>query len=584
MRKRRIIAFILTAVMLIGALASCGTAYDHANDYLTLPTDIKGVEVKMDDVLKEVQDRIETLLENAAGQVFEPVTDKDAVAQKGDEVRIKFTGTTSLSEEAYNALTDTVKDRLKNEDGYYLVLGSDNTLFPVDYTNKNDDTTDNDSDDQTVIVEGFENQLIAKGAKVGDKFSITAKFDNAYSQESLRNVEVTYEVEVLSIARITINDEHSPKIDYTFFENKEDVEDILEPVIESEPEDGETEGDETEGEAGEPAATSESADSTADSSAADSTADSTADSSAADGSEETPKKFTDLFSAKTGQTIDFSSESTTFANIFTIKDIAPYFTGKHLYDKFAIALTVPDDLASADYQEYLGKEIYLQIEITGDSAEPVWTDYFITKQTASQEDEEDRYTTTAAYEEYLQGEYKKSEAFEAITDASTVVYPEKEWEELYESNLMTEVCNYLAENDPNASSSGSVSLSDYTPDELEALIDESTYQELRLQASAKAKESIKSRLTMESLFIKYADKVAVSDAEYNERVDEIKEEYDSMSWLYEAYYGIRNVNEYIDSMYGGKDSLMLQLKYEKLLDILPDEVTYLPVTEEPEDK
>ena len=582
MRKRRIIAFILTAVMLIGTLAGCGTAYDHANDYLTLPTDIKSVQVKMDDVLKDVQDRIKTLLENAAGQVFEPVTDPDAVAQKGDEVRIKFTGTTSLSEEAYNALTETVKNRLKNEDGYYLVLGSDNTLFPVDYTNKNDDTTDNDKDDETVIVEGFENQLIAKGAKVGDKFSITAKFDNAYSQESLRNVEVTYEVEILSIARITLSDEHSPKIDYTFFQNKEDVEDILEPVID-ETEDGETEGDETEGEAGEPAAASESAESTADASAADSATESTADSSAADDSEETPKKFSDLFSSKTGQTIDLSSGSTTFANVFTVDDIAPYLAGKHLYDKFAIALTVPDDLASADYKGYLGQEIYLQIEITGDSAEPVWTDYFITKQTASQEDEEDRYTTTAAYEEYLQGEYKKSEAFEAINDASEVVYPEKEWEELYESNLMTEVCDYLAENDPNASEDTSVSLSDYTPDELKELIDEATYQELRLQASAKAKESIKSRLTMEALFIKYADKVAVSDAEYNERVDELKEEYESMSWLYEAYYGIRNVNEYIDSMYGGKDSLMLQLKYEKLLDILPDEVTYLPATEEPEE-
>ena len=103
MRSTRIIALIMAVVMLAAALVGCGSAYDNPADYLELPADFSKITVKYADLKKEIEDQIESTLNDSVGQVFEPVTNKDATVQMGDEVYISFKGT------ADKELSDTVK-------------------------------------------------------------------------------------------------------------------------------------------------------------------------------------------------------------------------------------------------------------------------------------------------------------------------------------------------------------------------------------------------------------------------------------------------------------------------------------------
>lgn len=538
MRTRRILALILAAVLLVASLASCGSAYDNPTEYLTLPN-YSTIQVKHADLVKKVEDQIKSIRTNAKGLVFEPLSGDDAVVRNGDQVRISFTGTTPAN------LSDSLKKYLKDEN-YYLTIGSENSFFPTDYTNKNNESKDDDSKELTVLTQGFEKQLI--GLKAGESKTVTARFSNEHTEKDLRNVEITYEVKVISVARLTLTKTSNVTVNYTVTEKKEDVADILLPVI--------TEEDKKEDDKPQTTAAGD------DTSAADSTGDEA-------GEKEPSKSIEDLFPKKDNASMDLSSESTKFLSIFTHKDVAAYFEGKHLYDEFAVTLTIPEDLASSDYTGRLGQEIYVKFTVKNASVEPEWTDYFITKQTISAEDEKNRYTSTKAYEDYLYGEYKKSVAFDEIVKASDVTYPQKEWEELYKANLETQLCEFIK---TKKNLTTTPSLADYTPKEIDEIVSEKEYQTLRLQASALAKESIKSRLTMEALFVQ--QNITLDKEKYNKRVDELKAEYEGMAWLYQAYYGIADFDAYLDAMYGGKDGLRLQIKYEDLLEKLPSLVTY----------
>ena len=79
MRSTRIIALILAMVMLAAALVGCGSAYENPADYLELPSDFSKLTVKFADLKKEIDDKIKSTRDSAAGQVFEPVKGNDAV-------------------------------------------------------------------------------------------------------------------------------------------------------------------------------------------------------------------------------------------------------------------------------------------------------------------------------------------------------------------------------------------------------------------------------------------------------------------------------------------------------------------------
>lgn len=551
MRSTRIIALILAMVMLAAALVGCGSAFENPADYLELPSDFSKLTVKYADLKKEIDDKIKSTRDDSAGQVFEPVTGNDAVIRKGDEVYISFKGT------ANKELTDTVKEKLSNEN-FYLTIGSNSSTLPVDYTNKNDNDTTNDKNEEKVSVAGIETQLIGK--KVGDKVTLTGKFSNSYGTEDLKNVTVTYDIEIKAVARVSVSKNHKVKVTYTVTEKKENVEDILLPLI--------TLG------TSETTATPTSGATTSaipfDTTAPTTTT--TAPSTTA-APTTTAKKatFAELFPSVTDTSkateLDFSTTTTAFGTVFTLADLLPYFVGTNLYQEFAIELTVPET-APTKYDDYIGKSVYYSFKIESTTSTPEWTDYFINKATISAEKEENRFATTKAYEEYLHKEFKKSLAYEAILDASKVLtMPKDEWKESYENYLNQYVCEYLSsKNSSSSSSSGSVSLEDYTPSELEKLIPEKDYQALRVQASVSAQDSVKQRLTMEMLFNKFD--IKLTDKEYDAKMAEEEEQFNTNAWYYTYAYGIYSFDQYI-SYCGGEEFFELEWKYEKLLEKLP---------------
>jgi len=539
MRSTRIIALIMAMVMLAAALVGCGSAYDNPADYLELPADFTKLTVKYADLKKEIDDQIKTTRDSYAGQVFEPVKGDDAVIRNGDEVYISFKGT------ADKELTDAVKEKLTNEN-FYLTIGKNDTTLPVDYTNKNDNKTDNDKDAEKVEVAGIEKQLIGK--KAGDKLTLKGKFSNSYGTEDLKNVTVTYEIEIKAVARVSVSKDHKVKVTYTVTDKKDNVKDILLPVITKAPETTKTPSTETAPATTTTAPTSSTAPTT------------------------TAKKatFAELFPSVTDTSkateLDFSKTTTAFASLFTLADLLPYFEGTNLYQEFAIELTVPENAADK-YADYLGKPVYYSFKIESTTSTPEWTDYFINKVTVNAAEEEDRFATTKAYEEYLDKEFRKSLAYEAILEASKVTkMPKDEWEQSYENYLEQYVLEYLETKDTDHDHNQGHSLENYTPSELKKLIPEKDYEELRVKASVDAQDSVKQRLTMESLFNKF--KIKLSKKEYKEKMKELEDEYNANMVTYVYYYGIYSFDQYI-TYFGGEEYFELQWKYEKLLEVLP---------------
>ena len=49
----------------------------------------------------------------------------------------------------------------------------------------------------------------------GDKVTLKGKFSNSYGTEDLKNVTVTYEIEIKAVARVNVSKDHKVKVTYT---------------------------------------------------------------------------------------------------------------------------------------------------------------------------------------------------------------------------------------------------------------------------------------------------------------------------------------------------------------------------------
>lgn len=541
MRTKKILALLLAAVMLTLSLAGCGSAYKTPTEYITLP-DFGSIEVKYADLKKEIDDQIKEILEGSKGQVFEPVTGDDAVIKKGDQVYLDYTFKSASTE-----LAESIRETLSGKDTY-LTIGSDSSTFPVDYTNKNNDKTDDDKNadgtdaETTIINEGIEKQLIGK--KVGDKFEATGTFSNSYSTAELKNVTVTYEIEIKAIARISIDKDFKVKLSYTVTDDKSKVEDILVPEITTTKAPVTTE-----------APTSSEAPTTTTKAPATST-------TAPTTTTEKPT-FDKLFPNAAAKEYELVKTTATFGTIFTIGDFLRYLEGHTIYDEFAVPITVPEDYADEKYADYRGKEIYFTITISSTSSTPKWTDYFVNKYTAKE------YETCEKYEEYLNDEFKKTLAYDAILEATNVKeYPYKEWKKSYESYVEVHLLEFIKE-EKNLSSTPT--LSDFTPAEIEEIVSDAEYDEIRKKATYSARDAVKQRLVMEGLFEKLG--ITLSKKEFKDKLAEEEAKFEENFFSYYYYYGIADFDMYI-KYFGGEEYFELQYKYEALLEKLPTVVSY----------
>lgn len=555
MRTKKILALLLAAVMLVGALVSCGSAYDEPTKYIELP-ELGKVTIKYDDLKEAVDDAIEEILTGAKDQVFEKVEDKEATVKKGDQLLINYT-----FKNADKTLPDAVVQTLTGTD-YYLTIGKDDSKFPIDYTNKNNASTDDDKDedgkaaDTKVIVTGLENQLI--GHKVGEKIEITAQFPNDHSNADLKNVKVTYEIEIQSIARISIDEDFTVTFSYTVTDKKEDVEDILVAEITTTPAPVTTSTPVTSSENPTTTSAPESTTAAVSTTAPEST---------------TKPTFADLFPAGTSTSYDFTSttdKEKTIAKIFKLTDFIRYFEGHTIYDKFAVPITVPAD-ADSKYADYLGKEIYVTISIDSTKSVPEWTDYFVNKYTNKE------YTTAKAYKDEITKQQKQTLAYDTVLEQAKVKeWPYDEWEMAYENYVEVHLIEFIKAAEGKKENE-SVYLSDYTPAELKEIVKDKDYEAIQLKATYSAREAVKGRLVMEALFNELG--ITLSRSEYKEKMAEIEEEYNTNAWYYMYVMGVYDFDAYVN-YFGGKEYFELQFKNEMLLEKLIEKVVF---EEEPTD-
>gem|GEM_PF-2250937 len=159
------------------------------------------------------------------------------------------------------------------------------------------------------------------------------------------------------------------------------------------------------------------------------------------------------------------------------------------------------------------------------------------------------YTTVAAYRDYIYAYYRSAFAYDAILKSATLIeYPE---EELYNARL-----NYMT----------SVIGSKYSSVDLDEEDVQALYDTLYDQADAYAKQAVFERLVLEYLFDKC--NVELTETSYQGMLEA---DYRSRYYEYYMYYGVTTMVGY--ESYFGKENLVLQYKYQKLMDVLASYVT-----------
>ena len=165
------------------------------------------------------------------------------------------------------------------------------------------------------------------------------------------------------------------------------------------------------------------------------------------------------------------------------------------------------------------------------------------------------YTTVAAYRDYIYNYYRSAFAYDAVMKATTVKsYPE---EELYKARL-----NYMT----------SVIGSQYSASQLDDEDMQALYDMLYDQADAHAREAVFERMLLEYLFDKCD--ITLSETSYKSMLED---DYRSRYYYYYMYYKVTTMEEY--ESYFGKENLVLQYKYQKMMDVLAGYVTVVPADE-----
>lgn len=256
--------------------------------------------------------------------------------------------------------------------------------------------------------------------------------------------------------------------------------------------------------------------------------------------------------------IDYTAEpdtEATFNKVFKIADYRDLFIGANKYQEIEMTLTVPTEVEEK-YQAYAGKDIQVTFYIESAVIVPEWNDEFVKEYTS------EKYSDAASYEEALRQDLIGNEAYEALAKTVTVKsYPESVLNELKKNYLVRLIAQETSE-----------SVDELTEDDLKALVDEETYNSLLSQAQTYAQEDLKERLIWEYL-IKLLD-ITLTDEEYAEKIETSYQEYAAnYMYYYYYYYGVVFSNAEEMESYYGKETLEMQFKFNKIIDLLPDKIT-----------
>ena len=515
-----------TAALLAAAMLTGCSAYSNPKKYVSVPN-LSELTISQAEIDKEKKEQIDSLLDSNRKEDYKKVDD---TAKKGDRVTITYEGkptdsSKTLSEDTLKGMK-TGKDKNGKDVTYDLILGSDS--FIGEYTK-----------DGKVTHKGFEDQIIEKNAKAGDKFDILVKFPDDYGTAELKSVEVTFTVTVKEVARLTVDNDTLIEVGYDFVE------------IQDEEESKDESKDESNEESNEDASGTENQSEGATTTTGSSTTDKTPDRE--DDTDTTKKKFTDLF--KAGKfSIDYAeaADETKFNTIFKVADYRDSFKGKNLYAEITVEYTIPEDV-DEKFKDYKGAKIEIKFTINSATILPEWNDELVKEITS------EAYTTVAAYEEALINDIKIDLALVAVENAAKYdSYPQSEAKKLYKDYVQQMIESKIGK-----------SMDEVSNKELKKLITDSELQSIYESASTQAISAVKSRLLIEYLCDELD--VKLSKKEYKEELEKAFKDYQADTttmYYYYQYYGVIFSTAADLESYFGKESMELQFRTNKMSEAL----------------
>ncbi|MGM9648209.1 MAG: FKBP-type peptidyl-prolyl cis-trans isomerase [Eubacteriales bacterium] len=174
---------------------------------------------------------------------------------------------------------------------------------------------------------------------------------------------------------------------------------------------------------------------------------------------------------------------------------------------------------------------------------PELTDEMVSEYTSEQ------FTDVESFKAYILKYYTAQMAYTAICEATVFhSYPDDLIDQ-YISDYVYDYIDYMY---------GDETLTD---EEIKVIFDEQ-YDD----AKDNAESTIENRLVLETLFERLG--ITLTYAEYKEA---LTEEFETYYFYYYYYYGLTSEEDVED--YFGEDQLVLQFKYNKMLEILPDHIT-----------
>lgn len=218
-------------------------------------------------------------------------------------------------------------------------------------------------------------------------------------------------------------------------------------------------------------------------------------------------------------------------------------------EDITVVITFPADFSIADSEgdsdRLAGARCALDVHINSISRGevPELTNSLILKYTTN------KYTTVDEYRDFVYGYYRSLFAYEEFMSLVTLKkYPE---DELYKARL-TYINDMIKESYPTAK---------LDEEDIRTL-----YDMLYNEADSYARQAVFERVVLEYLFSVCG--ITLTESAY---LDMLTSDYTASYVDYYMRYGISTMSDYEE--YFGKDNLVLQYKYQKMLDVLPSLVT-----------
>lgn len=312
-RKVKSLVACLLAGVLLGSLIGCGNnnkkpsqtlkndnLYKELQEFINFPK-LSSIEVSRSEAQKTLDERISKIVANQCKEVYSEI---DEAAVRGDQVNVSYEvksveGDVTLSEETLRGMTENKAD---------VIVGSG--VLPLAYYK-----------DGEMVTDSFENQML--GMKAGETKEITVRFPDSYANEEVKGLNVSFDVTVHSVSRLTVDEKCAAvKIDYIFQQPEDDTNEA--------------------------------------------------------------KDFAKIFS-NGSFIVDYTTEpnEALFNRIFKISDYRDLFLGMHKYERIEHTVFVPEDVDDS-HAPYAGQEIKVTFVMQEAITRPEWNDEMVKSYTGGQ--------------------------------------------------------------------------------------------------------------------------------------------------------------------------------------------------------